>query len=119
MSLPAGDEYPGLYRVFVHAAQRSLDILEYRAHDDEALDEIELYKDVLSAVAAADGPLTREELDAALGVHPVRGADISAEDMEHSSRADDGELLRVYIRELVPTCAAMSSPVRAKNAARP
>jgi hypothetical protein len=42
--------------------------LDDRVHDAVALDEIDLYADVLSAVAATDRPLTRAELDAALGV---------------------------------------------------
>lgn len=37
-------------------------------HDRVALDEIELYGEVLTAVAAIDRPLTREEIDAVLGV---------------------------------------------------
>ena len=41
--------------------------LDLRVHDRVALDEIDLYTDVLSAVAAADGPLTDAELDAVLG----------------------------------------------------
>jgi hypothetical protein len=41
-----------------------------RAHDTTALDEIELYAEVLSAVAAADHPLTPEELDEVLGLPP-------------------------------------------------
>jgi hypothetical protein len=44
--------------------------LDLRVHDRVALDEIELYTEVLSAVAASDGPLTREQLDEVLGVHP-------------------------------------------------
>jgi hypothetical protein len=42
--------------------------LDLRVHDRVALDEIELYAEVLSAVAAADRPLTRAELDEALGI---------------------------------------------------
>ena len=42
--------------------------LDLRVHDREALDEIELYAEVLSAVAAADRPLTSAELDKALGI---------------------------------------------------
>jgi hypothetical protein len=42
--------------------------LDERVHDAVALDEISLYGDVLSAVAAADRPLTAEELDAVLGL---------------------------------------------------
>lgn len=39
-----------------------------RVQDRVALDEIDLYTDVLTAVAGADGPLSDEELDRALGV---------------------------------------------------
>jgi len=48
--------------------------LDLRVHDRVALDEIELYTEVLSAVAASDRPLTAEELDQVLGVRPVAGA---------------------------------------------
>jgi len=44
--------------------------LDLRVHDRVALDEIELYAEVLSAVAASDRPLTAEELDRVLGVCP-------------------------------------------------
>jgi hypothetical protein len=44
--------------------------LDLRVHDHVALDEIELYAEVLSAVAATDRPLTAEELDRVLGVRP-------------------------------------------------
>jgi len=44
------------------------DDLDDRLHDAVALDEIELFSDVLSAVAAADRPLTDDEIDAVLGV---------------------------------------------------
>ena len=49
----------------VSAIPRQLDL---RVHDRVALDEIELYAEVLSAVAAADRPLTPDELDEALGI---------------------------------------------------
>jgi hypothetical protein len=42
--------------------------LDLRLHDRVALDEIELYAEVLTAVAASDRPLTSTELDAVLGV---------------------------------------------------
>ncbi len=42
--------------------------VDLRVHDRDALDEIELYAEVLSAVAAADGPLTQAELDEVLGI---------------------------------------------------
>ena len=42
-------------------------------HDRVALEEIDLYADVLSAVAAVDRPLTADELDQVLGVLPIRG----------------------------------------------
>lgn len=44
------------------------DYVDFRVHDRVALDEIELYAEVLGAVAASDGPLTREELDEVLGI---------------------------------------------------
>ncbi len=52
--------------------------LDLRVHDRVALDEIELYTEVLSAVAASDRPLTAEELDQVLGVRPVAGASVSS-----------------------------------------
>jgi hypothetical protein len=50
----------------VNTIPRQLDL---RVHDLVALDEIELYAEVLSAVAASDRPLTAAELDEALGIH--------------------------------------------------
>ena len=48
--------------------------LDLRLHDRVALDEIELYSEVLTAVAASgDEPLSRTELDAVLGVAPACG----------------------------------------------
>lgn len=44
--------------------------VDLRVHDRVALDEIELYSEVLGAVAASDGPLSLEELDQVLGVRP-------------------------------------------------
>jgi hypothetical protein len=44
---------------------------DLRVHDRVALDEIELYAEVLSAVAATDRPLTSTELDEVLGLAPV------------------------------------------------
>ncbi len=48
--------------------------IDLRVPDHVALDEIELYSEVLSAVAAADRPLTHEELDRVLGVRPAPAA---------------------------------------------
>jgi len=42
--------------------------LDDRVHDAVALDEIDLYAEVLSAVAAVDRPLTAGELDKVLGI---------------------------------------------------
>jgi hypothetical protein len=47
--------------------------VDLRVHDDVAMGEIELYAEVLSAVAASDGPLSSKELDAVLGVRPEIG----------------------------------------------
>jgi len=52
--------------------------LDLRVHDRVALDEIELYAEVLSAVAASDRPLTAEELDQVLGVPPAARASVSS-----------------------------------------
>jgi hypothetical protein len=52
--------------------------LDLRVHDRVALDEIELYAEVLSAVAASDRPLTAEELDRVLGVCPAARASVGS-----------------------------------------
>ncbi|OLT30899.1 hypothetical protein BJF79_37790 [Actinomadura sp. CNU-125] len=44
--------------------------LDLRVHDRVALDEIELYAEMLSAVAAATEPLTNAEIDMVLGLGP-------------------------------------------------
>jgi hypothetical protein len=51
--------------------------LDLRVQDRVALDEIDLYAEVLSAVAASERPLTAEELDQVLGVRPVASASVS------------------------------------------
>lgn len=43
---------------------------EIRVHDRVALEEIELYAELLEAVAAINRRLTTEELDHVLGLHP-------------------------------------------------
>ncbi|MHB1876704.1 MAG: hypothetical protein ACYCPF_17830 [Streptosporangiaceae bacterium] len=43
--------------------------LDHRIHDAVALDEIDLYAEVLSAVATADRRLTDAEIDAVLGLN--------------------------------------------------
>lgn len=48
--------------------------VDLRVHDLVALEEIDLYAEVLSAVAAADRPLTTEEIDAVLGLRVLAGA---------------------------------------------
>jgi len=52
--------------------------LDLRVPDYVALDEIDLYAEVLSAVAASDRPLTREELDEVLGLRPAAGAHVAS-----------------------------------------
>ena len=54
------------------------DDVDLRFHDVVALEEIELYAEVLSAVAAADRPLTAEEIDKVLGLRERSGAEASA-----------------------------------------
>jgi hypothetical protein len=51
------------------------DDVDLRFHDAVALEEIDLYAEVLSAVAAADGPLTTEEIDEVLGLRERARAD--------------------------------------------
>ncbi|MBB6173984.1 hypothetical protein HNR23_004044 [Nocardiopsis mwathae] len=45
--------------------------IDTRLHDHVALAEIELYAEVLSAVAAAEERLSVEEIDRVLGVRPA------------------------------------------------
>jgi hypothetical protein len=52
--------------------------LDLRVHDLVALAEIELYAEVLTAVAVTDRPLTVAELDDVLGVRPPAGAPVCA-----------------------------------------
>jgi hypothetical protein len=47
------------------------DYVDLRVHDRVALEEIDLYADVLGAVAASDRPLTARELDEVLGLRPI------------------------------------------------
>jgi len=51
------------------------DDVDLRFHDRVALEEIELYAEVLSAVAAADRALTIDEIDEVLGLRQRAGAD--------------------------------------------
>jgi hypothetical protein len=52
------------------------DDVDLRFHDRVALEEIELYAEVLGAVAAADRSLTIEEIDEVLGVRKRAGAEV-------------------------------------------
>jgi len=49
--------------------------VDLRVPDLVALEEIELYAEVLSAVAIADRPLTTEEIDEVLGLRQHVGAE--------------------------------------------
>ena len=51
------------------------DDVDLRFHDRVALEEIELYAEVLSAVAAADRSLTLEEIDEVLGLRKRASAE--------------------------------------------
>jgi len=53
--------------------------VDLRFHDQVALEEIELYAEVLSAVAASDRPLTRAEIDEVLGVRQHASADAASQ----------------------------------------
>ena len=54
------------------------DEVDLRFHDRVALDEIELYAEVLSAVATADRRLTAAEIDEVLGLCRPAGAEARA-----------------------------------------
>jgi hypothetical protein len=54
------------------------DDVDLRFHDRVALEEIELYTEVLSAVAASDRALTPAEIDEVLGVRRSGSAKIRA-----------------------------------------
>lgn len=52
--------------------------VDLRMPDLVALEEIELYAEVLSAVAATDRPLSRAEIDRVLGLTQPTSADAQA-----------------------------------------
>ncbi len=54
------------------------DDVDLRLHDRVALEEIELYAELLSAVATADRRLTNAEIDAVLGIGQAAIADVRA-----------------------------------------
>ncbi len=63
------------------------DYVDLRVHDSVALDEIELYAEVLSAVAASDRPLTDDELDEVLGLLPIGRRPVRADPLGGTSTA--------------------------------
>jgi hypothetical protein len=81
--------------------------VDLRVHDRVALDEIELYTEVLSAVAASDRPLTAEELDHALGVDhaprprpsgvPEHDVGVSVREAQRLIKPDRGRIRLVHI----------------------
>jgi hypothetical protein len=58
--------------------RRLHDDVDLRLHDRVALEEIELYAELLSAVATAERPLTNAEIDAVLGVRQGATAEVRA-----------------------------------------
>ena len=54
------------------------DDVDLRFHDQVALEEIELYAEVLSAVAVADRSLTNDEIDEVLGLRQRASAEAHA-----------------------------------------
>jgi len=54
------------------------DDVDLRFHDRVALEEIDLYAEVLSAVAVADRSLTVDEIDEVLGLHRRASAEARA-----------------------------------------
>jgi hypothetical protein len=43
-----------------------------RVHDSDALDEIELYGNLMIAASESEEPLTKQQIDEVLGVQPAR-----------------------------------------------
>jgi hypothetical protein len=44
---------------------------DHRVHDAVALDEIELYGNLMIAASESDGPLSQDQIDEILGVKPA------------------------------------------------
>jgi hypothetical protein len=72
---------------------------DHRVHDAVALDEIELYGNLMIAAAESDGPLSQDQIDEILGVR-IRG-DAAA---EAATRAADTRAQPPAVDE--PTAAA-------------
>jgi hypothetical protein len=82
--------------------------LDLRVHDRVALDEIELYSEVLSAVATAERPLTAAELDHVLGVNhiplprssrvPEHDVGVPVREAERLIQPDGGRIRLVHIQ---------------------
>ena len=73
-----------------------------RIHDAVALDEIELYGNLMIAAAESDGPLSQDQIDEILGVR-TRG-DAAAAAAEAATRAADTPAQPSALDE--PTAAA-------------
>ncbi|HEX2499627.1 MAG: hypothetical protein ACRDWG_15655 [Actinomycetes bacterium] len=58
-----------------------------RVHDHVALDEIELYGELMIAASKSEGPLTVAEIDAILGVVAPRGSEPVARAHRRHERA--------------------------------
>jgi len=54
-----------------------------RVHDRVALDEIELYGELMIAASKSDGPLSTVEIDAILGVVPRAGDAVARAHRRH------------------------------------
>jgi hypothetical protein len=65
---PYPDSTPVAFRLRDGGERAMHDRVDQRLHDIVALDEIDLYAEVLTAVAATDRPLTPAELDQVLGL---------------------------------------------------
>jgi hypothetical protein len=54
-----------------------------RVHDHVALDEIELYGELMIAASKSDGPLTVAEIDTILGVAPLGAEPVARAHRRH------------------------------------
>lgn len=60
------------HRVQDEEVVRVNSLSDVRVHDRVALDEIELYGELIIAASASDDPLTQDQIDAILGVSRAR-----------------------------------------------
>ncbi len=71
---PASLHDPAPRREPAHSHGHGRPLRAASVHDRVALDEIELYAELIIAAQRSDEPLSRADIDAALGLHPGESA---------------------------------------------